>query len=114
MSLANFCGNILTILCSSLARHTERHVTETKFKALQNVLSQHISGRRERLLIFTEDKDTLDFLLEKLTNLGFRCCTIHCGMPLQKRIDAEREFFEQAPSAIVTTEAAGEGINLQF
>ena len=54
-----------------LARHTERNVTETKFEELRAVLSQHISGRDERLLIFTEHKDTLDFLLGKLTNLGF-------------------------------------------
>ncbi|HLQ45182.1 MAG TPA: helicase-related protein, partial [Planctomycetaceae bacterium] len=97
-----------------LARHTERNVTETKFEELRDVLSQHISRRDERLLIFTEHKDTLDFLIEKLTNLGFTCCTIHGGMPLQKRIDAEREFFEHKPSVMVATEAAGEGINLQF
>jgi SNF2 family DNA or RNA helicase len=73
-----------------LARHTERHVTETKYEELRKVLSQHISGRNERLLIFTEHRDTLDFLIDKLTNLGFTCCTIHGGMPLQQRIDAER------------------------
>jgi Helicase conserved C-terminal domain/Protein NO VEIN, C-terminal len=97
-----------------LARHTERTVAETKFEELRQVLSQYISGRNERLLIFTEHKDTLDFLIDKLTNLGFTCCTIHGGMPLQKRIDAEREFFEHTPSVMVATEAAGEGINLQF
>jgi superfamily II DNA or RNA helicase len=97
-----------------LARHTERTVTETKFAELRKVLSQQISGRNERLLLFTEHKDTLDFLIDKLTNLGFTCCTIHGGMPLQKRIDAEREFFEHTPSVMVATEAAGEGINLQF
>ena len=97
-----------------LARHTEKNVKETKFEELRNVVSQHISGRDERLLIFTEHKDTLDFLIGKLTNLGFHCCTIHGGMPLQKRIDAEREFFENKPSVMVATEAAGEGINLQF
>ena len=35
-------------------------------------------------------------------------------MALEKRIDAEREFFETKPSVLVATEAAGEGINLQF
>ena len=35
-------------------------------------------------------------------------------MSLDKRIDAEREFFEHSPSILVATEAAGEGINLQF
>jgi superfamily II DNA or RNA helicase len=97
-----------------LARHTERHVPETKFEELRSVVSQHLSGRLERLLVFTEHKDTLDFLVGKLTNLGFHCCTIHGGMALEKRIAAEREFFEKNPSIMVATEAAGEGINLQF
>lgn len=97
-----------------LARHTEKHVTETKFEELRTVISNHISGTDERLLVFTEHKDTLDFLVGKLTNLGFHCCTIHGGMSLEKRIDAEREFFENKPSVLVATEAAGEGINLQF
>ena len=97
-----------------LARHTEKNVAETKFEELRSVISNHISGRAERLLVFTEHKDTLDFLVSKLTNLGFHCCTIHGGMPLEKRIDAEREFFECKPSVMVATEAAGEGINLQF
>ncbi|MBI2806091.1 MAG: DUF3883 domain-containing protein [Planctomycetes bacterium] len=97
-----------------LAKHTERSVPETKFEELRSVVSQQLSGRLERLLVFTEHKDTLDFLVGKLTNLGFHCCTIHGGMPLEKRIAAEREFFEKKPSILVATEAAGEGINLQF
>ena len=97
-----------------LARQTEKNATETKFEELRSVISNHISGRSERLLVFTEHKDTLDFLIKKLTNLGFYCCTIHGGMSLEKRIDAEREFYEHKPSILVATEAAGEGINLQF
>jgi superfamily II DNA or RNA helicase len=97
-----------------LAKHNEKHVPETKFEELREVVSQHLAGRQERLLVFTEHKDTLDFLVRKLTDLGFHCCTIHGGMPLEKRIDAEREFFEHKPSIMVATEAAGEGINLQF
>jgi superfamily II DNA or RNA helicase len=97
-----------------LARHTERHVPETKFEELRGVVSRHLAGRPERLLVFTEHKDTLDFLMGKLANLGFHCCTIHGGMSLEKRIAAEREFYEHKPSVMVATEAAGEGINLQF
>lgn len=98
-----------------MSRQMERsNVRETKFEELRRVISDYISGRQERLLIFTEHKDTLDFLVEKLANLGFHCCKIHGVMPLAKRIDAEREFFERKPSVMVATEAAGEGINLQF
>lgn len=100
----------------AMAKQMERNTSfrETKFEELRSVVSAHLSGREERLLVFTEHKDTLDFLVRKLTNLGFHCCTIHGGMSLEKRIDAEREFFERKPSIMVATEAAGEGINLQF
>jgi len=37
-----------------LARHTEKHVTETKFEELRTVISNHISGTLEQLLVFTE------------------------------------------------------------
>ena len=97
-----------------LAKANEKNVPETKFEELRSVISDHLSGRDERLLVFTEHKDTLDFLIRKLTNLGFYCCMIHGGMPLEKRIDAERDFFEHKRSIMVATEAAGEGINLQF
>jgi superfamily II DNA or RNA helicase len=96
------------------ARHAAKNVTETKFEELRKVISEHVSGKNERLLIFTEHRDTLDFLIKRLKDLGFYCCTIHGGMALQKRVDAEREFFERCPSVMVATEAAGEGINLQF
>ncbi len=97
-----------------LAKQNEKHVPETKFEELREVVSQHLAGRDERLLVFTEHKDTLDFLVRKLTDLGFYCCTIHGSMPLPKRIEAERDFFEHKPSIMIATEAAGEGINLQF
>jgi superfamily II DNA or RNA helicase len=100
----------------ALVKQTEKKpgFRETKFEELRKVVSDHISGRNERLLVFTEHKDTLDFLVRKLTDLGFHCCQIHGGMPLAKRIEAEREFYENCPSVMVATEAAGEGINLQF
>lgn len=98
------------------AKRTARNplFRETKFEELRQVISEHVSGKNERLLVFTEHKDTLDFLVSKLGDLGFHCCTIHGGMPLPKRIDAEREFYEHCPSVMIATEAAGEGINLQF
>jgi len=96
-----------------LARKSQRSVVETKFEQLRDVIGKHIAGTNEKLLVFTEHRDTLSFLLRKLTDLGFRVTQIHGGMSLVKRIDAEREFYESA-QIMVATEAAGEGINLQF
>lgn len=81
-----------------------------------------------KLLIFTEHKDTLDFLVGdgregrpygKLREWNLTVTQIHGGMKIGDRdtpgtrIYAEREFRE-ACQVLVATEAAGEGINLQF
>jgi len=97
----------------NLARRVQRTSKETKFEELRDVIEKHIAGTQEKLLVFTEHKDTLDYLVSKLTDLGFRVTQIHGGMSLTARIAAEREFFESA-QVMVATEAAGEGINLQF
>ena len=62
---------------------------ETKFEELREVISAHVSGKNERLLIFTEHKDTLDFLVNRLSDLGFHCCTIHGGMPRRRSLILE-------------------------
>jgi superfamily II DNA/RNA helicase len=81
-----------------------------------------------KLLLFTEHKDTLDFLagdgrdgrpLGELVKWGLSVTQIHGGMKIGdrdspgSRIYAEREFRESC-QVLVATEAAGEGINLQF
>jgi len=72
-----------------------------------------------KLLLFTEHKDTLDYLVGKLRGWGLSVTQIHGGMKIGDRdtpgtrLYAEREFRESA-QVLVATEAAGEGINLQF
>jgi superfamily II DNA or RNA helicase len=68
--------------------------------------------RSRLLVIFTEHRDTLNYLVEKLS-ADFEVATIHGGMKLAERIEQERRFREEA-QILVATEAAGEGINLQF
>jgi superfamily II DNA or RNA helicase len=93
---------------------TESGGTEVKLNELLDVVNNE--GLREdqttKLLIFTEHKDTLDYLVEKLAP-DFDVAVIHGGMKLRERIASEREFRERA-QIMVATEAAGEGINLQF
>jgi superfamily II DNA or RNA helicase len=73
----------------------------------------------KRLLIFTEFKDTLDYLLDRLKSWGFTVGCIHGGMKAGSRDDpgtrlhAEQQFREGGIQILVATEAAGEGINLQ-
>ncbi|MFN8632895.1 MAG: SNF2-related protein [Chloroflexota bacterium] len=112
------------------ARRLESREVETKLTRLRGVLDELeiTADPRNKLLIFTEHKDTLDFLvgdgkdgrpLGKLVEWGLAVTTIHGGMKIGSRdepgtrIYAELEFRETA-QVLVATEAAGEGINLQF
>lgn len=112
------------------AKELEQREVETKVNKLRSVLTEEgiFSDPSMKLLIFTEHKDTLDYLaadgkdgrpLGKLREWGLTLTQIHGGMKIGdrdmpgSRIYAEREFRE-ACQVLVATEAAGEGINLQF
>ncbi len=74
-------------------------------------------GSREKLIVFTEHKDTLEYLATKIRQLlGSQdaVLTIKGGMPRDERHKAE-ELFKQDKNVriLVATDAAGEGINLQ-
>jgi superfamily II DNA or RNA helicase len=97
-----------------LAREAERHELETKLTELRKVMEdEQLQQTREKLLIFTESRETLEYLAEKLKDWGYSVITLHGGMNLDARIRAEHEFRERA-QVMVSTEAGGEGINLQF
>jgi superfamily II DNA or RNA helicase len=69
----------------------------------------------EKLLIFTEAKDTLDYLCENLAAWGLSVISIDGTMAPPERYRAEQHFRDpNGAQVMVATEAAGEGINLQF
>ncbi len=70
-------------------------------------------NKDRKILIFTESRDTLEYLENKIKEWGFSTNTIHGGMKLEDRINAEA-IFRNETEVMVATEAAGEGINLQF
>ena len=93
------------------ADQVRRQEIESKLVGLRDHVLRHLGERK--LLIFTEFKDTLDYLAEKLHAWGYRVITIHGQMSMDARIQAEHDFRDNA-QIMVATEAAGEGINLQF
>jgi superfamily II DNA or RNA helicase len=103
------------------ARHVEESSAEAKLAKLKQLLHDQgfFNDPDKRLLIFTEFKDTLDYLVERLTSWGFRVGYIHGEMKPGSRDEpgtrlyAEQQFREGAIQILVATEAAGEGINLQ-
>jgi superfamily II DNA or RNA helicase len=104
-----------------LAKHLEEREIESKLVKLKEALTKQgvFNDPKMKLLIFTEHKDTLDFLVGKLREWQLSVTQIHGGMKVgdrdtpNTRIYSEREFREDC-QVLVATEAAGEGINLQF
>ena len=87
---------------------------EIKLQALKNALDElNTKHPNEKILIFTEYFDTLGYLEQKVTEWGFSVSVIHGKMPHEKRIEAQ-ETFKNRTQLLIATEAAGEGINLQF
>lgn len=94
-----------------LAKSVRSGGEESKLKKLREEILTGLGN--QKLLIFTEHKDTLWYLTEQLELWGYDVNTIHGGMTLDQRVEAERVFRDEA-QIMVATEAAGEGINLQF
>lgn len=88
---------------------------ETKVEKLQEIMAEMGIGPEndEKLLVFTESKDTLVFLRRLFEGWGYVVTQIDGAMPQEARIRAEGDFRDRC-QIMVATEAAGEGINLQF
>src|SRR4029077_13669890 len=76
-----------------------------------------VSSPRQKLILFTEHRDTLNYLEARITTLLGRkeaVVIIHGGMGREERVKAQ-ESFKHDPDVrvLLATDAAGEGINLQ-
>ena len=75
------------------------------------------TGRRRKMIIFTEHRDTLNYLAERIRTLVGRpeaVVIIHGGLGREERRKAQELFTQDKDVQIlVATDAAGEGINLQ-
>jgi len=102
-----------------LARKVYEAGQESKFEKLREILRDP-NFQNEKWIVFTEHRDTLQFLVTRLEGLGFtgQVAQIHGGMDFREREDQVAFFRKSAneggASYLIATDAAGEGINLQF
>ena len=72
---------------------------------------------RQKLVIFTEHRDTLNYLTQRITTQLGRSdavVVIHGGMGREERRNAQESFLHDPNvQVLLATDAAGEGINLQ-
>lgn len=96
--------------------------TDKKWEELSSILVENEwmfddSGNRRKLVIFTEHRDTLNYLASKIrTLLGNQetVVTIQGGMNREERKKTQEKFTQDVKvTVLVATDAAGEGINLQ-
>ena len=99
------------------ARRVRDQGTDSKLTALHDCLKRaefhELTDGRGKLLLFTEHRDTLNHVRRHLEKWGYSVTEIHGGMNPHERKRAQEEF-RTTRQICVATEAAGEGINLQF
>ena len=95
--------------------------TDTKWTELNGILDHPLMvdehGNRRKLIIFTEPRDTLNYLAERIrTRLGRpeAVVVIHGGIGREERRKTIEAFtHDKEVLVLVANDAAGEGINLQ-
>ena len=88
-----------------------------QFHVEEDVQPNSVAAPAQKLVIFTEHRDTLSYLDQKISTLLGRTgavVVIHGGMGREERMSAQ-EAFRHNPEVqvLLATDAAGEGINLQ-
>ena len=91
-------------------QHEEAKLVKLKELLAEKILKDDLGGK---LVLFTEHRDTLDYLEGYLTGHGYKVATIHGSKSVDERREAQRLFRRDA-DILLATDAAGEGINLQF
>ena len=99
-----------------LARSTETQGTDAKAEALLELiykLQQEENDPELKVLIFTEFVSTQTMLAAFLERRGFSVATLNGSMDLEARTRAQQAFSRDV-RVLVSTDAGGEGLNLQF
>jgi hypothetical protein len=98
------------------ARYVESFGPDTRALALLDLIYQLQGEENEaelKLLIFTEFVSTQEMLKKFLEDRGFACTTINGSMEMSERLLAQHCFRDHA-RIMISTDAGGEGLNLQF
>jgi len=102
-----------------LARNVYDQGAESKFDKLREVLTDaRFVG--EKFIVFTEHRDTLSYLIQRLGGMGYtgQIAQIHGGMYFTERQEQVERFRlpheDGGARFMICTDAAAEGINLQF
>lgn len=98
----------------SLAKQAQFQNQDAKVEPLLNEIDAILSeDRTHKVIIFTEFVATQTYLQELLVNRGYTVTILNGGMSIDERNAAMQEF-KTSTSIFISTDAGGEGLNLQF
>jgi superfamily II DNA or RNA helicase len=103
-------------LLLDIARRTEASAPDAKAEALLEWfyrLQQEESNPDLKVLIFTEFVPTQEMLVEFLGDRGIPVVCLNGSMGLEERKQAQAAFAKDS-QILISTDAGGEGLNLQF
>ncbi len=104
------------------AQHLVASHQDRKWDELSKILQHHEElrapdGKLRKLIVFTEHRDTLNYLVKRIGGLlGSQgsIVTIHGGTPRLERLEVQAQFRnDKDVRLLIATDAAGEGVNLQ-
>ena len=110
-------GDLVELATRVRLSGTDKKWTELRSLLLDDEAMYDRDGARRKIIIFTEHKDTLNYLVDQVRTLLGRddaVVAIHGGVAREQR-RAAQELFTQDKDTVVllATDAAGEGLNLQ-
>ncbi len=115
--LASLLGEIFTTAGLASTATTGRHVAEPDAPYGSGTIPPPTPSPHQKLVIFTEHRDTLNYLEQRITTLLGRkdaVVIIHGGIGREERLKVQESFrHDPEVQVLLATDAAGEGINLQ-
>lgn len=98
----------------AVAKQAEFQHPDVKVEKLTDTLDMLLSeDRNQKVIIFTEFVATQLYLRDLLVNRGYSVTILNGSMSVEDRDMALREFRTET-SVFISTDAGGEGLNLQF
>jgi superfamily II DNA or RNA helicase len=107
--------NEKTSLRNILSELEKLGTRDTKYDILKNSIKElKVTDPKTKILLFTEYRDTLEYLIQRLSE-HYKIGKIDGTMKIQDRSDMLLEFRkDDGPEILLCTDAAGEGIDMQF
>lgn len=98
----------------SLAKQAQFQNQDAKVEPLLNEIDAILSeDRTQKVIVFTEFVATQAYLQELITKRGYSVTILNGGMSIDERNAAMQEF-KNSTGIFISTDAGGEGLNLQF